>query len=165
MIHAIEPDYIVLDYMDIMTSNQVISAENMFVKDKYIAEEIRSAGNDYNAVMVTASQLNRSSHETDLSDLGHAQIAGGISKINTADNLIAIIQDEKMRAMKQYMLKLLKTRSSGGVGSYVNLDIDPVSLIISSKNNPGSGGMTLNRKPNNPTGPRPGRSLIDIMDV
>ena len=162
LIHSIEPDFIIIDYMDIMTSNQAISAENMFVKDKYIAEEIRSAGNDFNAVMITASQLNRSSHETDLSDLGHAQIAGGISKINTADNLIAIIQDEKMRAMKQYMLKLLKTRSSGGVGSYINLDIDPVSLIISSKNNSVT-NLQLNKRESKK--PKHGKSLLDIMDV
>jgi KaiC/GvpD/RAD55 family RecA-like ATPase len=164
MTTGITPDFIVFDYMDIMTSNQQISAENMFVKDKYIAEEIRSIGNDFDCIIVTASQLNRSSHETDLSDLGHAQIAGGISKINTADNLIAIIQDDKMRSMKQYMLKLLKTRSSSGVGSYINLDIDPVSLIISSKNNTNN-QLVLNKKSTNNKPPKPGRSLIDIMNV
>ncbi len=164
MIHSIEPDYIIIDYMDIMTSNQSISAENMFVKDKYIAEEIRSAGNDYNTIMITASQLNRSSHEIDLSDLGHSQIAGGISKINTADNLIAIIQNDKMRSMKQYMLKLLKTRSSGGVGSYINLDFDPTSLIISSKKNPDSNSnLILNVDQKSKT--KSARSLIDIMNI
>jgi len=163
MIHSIKPDYLVLDYMDIMTSNDPISAENLSVRDKHIAEEIRACGFEYDAVMLTASQLNRSAHEMDLSSQGHGQIAGGLTKINTADNVIAVFQDEKMKAMKQYVMKLLKTRSSGGVGSYMNLDIDPVSLIISSKNNPG-GGLTVTKKPP-PSNPKPGRSLIDIMDV
>ena len=166
MIHSINPDYIILDYMDIMTSNNpTISAENLSVRDKNIAEEIRACGFEYDAVMLTASQLNRSAHDLNLSDQGHGQIAGGLTKINTADNVIAAYQDEKMKAMKQYVLKLLKTRSSGGVGSYINLDIDPVSLIISSQNNKSSSGLVLNKKQNNPTGPKPGRSLLDIMDV
>ena len=164
MIHSINPDFIILDYMDIMASNNpTISLENLSVRDKQIAEEIRAAGHDYDAAMVTASQLNRSAHDTDLGNQGHGQIAGGLTKINTADNVIAVFQDEKMRAMKQYIFKLLKTRSSAGVGSYINLDIDPVSLIISSKNN-NSGALVLNKKSDQKP-PRSGRSLIDIMDV
>lgn len=166
MIHSIDPDYIVLDYMDIMTSNNpTISAENLSVRDKNIAEEIRACGHEYDAIMVTASQLNRSAHDLNISEQGHGQIAGGLTKINTADNVIAAYQDEKMKAMKQYVLKLLKTRSSGGVGSYINLDIDPVSLIISSQNNKSGNSMILNKKQNSPSGPRPGKSLLDIMDV
>lgn len=163
MIHSINPDYIILDYMDIMTSNNPISAENLSVRDKHIAEEIRACGFEYDAVMLTASQLNRSAHELDLSSQGHGQIAGGLTKINTADNVIAAFQDEKMKAMKQYVLKLLKTRSSGGVGSYITLDIDPVSLIISSKNNSNT-NLPLNKK-SSIKGPKPGKSLLDIMNV
>jgi archaellum biogenesis ATPase FlaH len=164
MIHSINPDYIILDYLDIMTSNDSsISAENLSVRDKQITEEIRGCGFEFDAVMVSASQLNRSAHELDLGSQGHGQIAGGLTKINTADNVIAIYQDEKMRAMKQYIFKLLKTRSSGGVGSYINLDVDPVSLIISSKGNP-QNTLTFNKKSDN-NKPKSGRSLIDIMDV
>lgn len=95
MLLGFVPDAVVIDYLDIMTSNHPISAENVFIKDKYIAEEIRALGFDLNCIMITASQLNRSSHEVDLNDLGHAQIAGGMSKINTADNLIAISAPKK----------------------------------------------------------------------
>lgn len=163
MIHSIEIDAVILDYMDIMTSNQMISAENISQKDKAIAEEIRSIGFDYNCLIISASQLNRESHHTHISDLGHAQIAGGMTKINTSDNAIYVIQDDKMRAMKQYMFKLAKTRSSGGVGSFITLDVDPISLIISSQK--GSNGMILNKK-NSGTGPKkPAKSLLDIIDV
>jgi len=166
MIHSITPDFIILDYLDIMAANDsTISVENQSVKDKQIAEEIRSAGFEYDCVMVSASQLNRSAHETDLSHQGHAQIAGGLTKINTADNVVAVYQDEKMRAMKQYIFKLLKTRSSGGVGSYINLDVDPVSLIISSQND-SKNNITFNKKTSGGDNkPKPGRSLIDIMNV
>jgi archaellum biogenesis ATPase FlaH len=128
MAHGFLPDVIVLDYMDLMTSNQKISAENLFVKDKYVAEELRSIANEYNLLMVSASQMNRSAIGAD--DIDQSNIAGGLSKINTCDNLIAIIQTEAMKAAGEYMLKLVKTRNSGGVGKVLMLRWNPVSLRV-----------------------------------
>jgi replicative DNA helicase len=128
MAHCFLPDVIVLDYMDLMTSNQKISAENLFVKDKYVAEELRSIGNEYNLLMVSASQMNRAAIGAD--DIDQSNIAGGLSKINTCDNLIAIIQTEAMKAAGEYMLKLVKTRNSGGVGKFLMLRWNPISLRV-----------------------------------
>jgi len=128
MVHGFLPDVIVVDYMDLMTSNQKISAENLFVKDKYVAEELRSIGNEYNLLMVSASQMNRGAVGAD--DVDQSKIAGGISKINTCDNLIAIIQNDAMKAAGEYMLKLVKTRNSGGVGKVIMLRWDPISLRV-----------------------------------
>jgi replicative DNA helicase len=126
------PDVLCVDYMDIMTSNNKISAENLFVKDKYIAEELRSIANDFNLVLITASQQNRSGMQVKNEELSQGQVAGGISKVNTADNWISIIQTPQMKAAGEYMLKFLKTRSSGGVGMIVPLRWDSISLKISN---------------------------------
>jgi hypothetical protein len=80
-------------------------------------------------VVVTASQLNRSAVEE--IEFDHSHIAGGISKIQTADNVIGIFTSNAMRERGQYQLQLLKTRSSSGVGSKINLVFDRDSLRIS----------------------------------
>lgn len=130
MTHGFLPDVICLDYMDLMASNQKISAENLFVKDKYIAEELRSIANDHNLLMVSASQMNRSAIKAD--DIDQSNIAGGLSKINTCDNLIAIIQTDAMKAAGEYMLKMVKTRNSGGVGKVMMLRWNPISLRVTN---------------------------------
>ena len=70
-------------------------------------------------------------------NLIHSHIAGGISKIQTADNVIGIFTSNAMRERGQYQLQLLKTRSSSGVGSKVNLVFDRDSLRISDDTSEG----------------------------
>lgn len=53
------PDVLVIDYLDLMGTNQGISAENIFQKEKVAAEEIRQLIIDYNMVLIASSQLNR----------------------------------------------------------------------------------------------------------
>lgn len=125
------PDFIIVDYLDLMASVQSVSVENQFIKDKYVSEELRAIANDFNCFMITASQLNRGAQQVEsIEDLGQAHIAGGISKINTTDNLIAIIQTNLMKARGEMMFKLLKTRSSAGVGNYFILKFNPVTLLL-----------------------------------
>jgi KaiC/GvpD/RAD55 family RecA-like ATPase len=125
------PDFIVVDYIDIMASIEKVSVENSFVKDKYVTEELRSIANDYNLMMISASQLNRGAQQIEaLEDLNQGHIAGGISKINTTDNLVAILQTPQMKARGELMFKMLKTRSSGGVGSYFMVKFNSYNLRI-----------------------------------
>lgn len=143
MLHGFLPDFLVVDYLDIMGSIQKVSVENQFIKDKAVAEELRAIANDYNLIMITASQLGRSAQQVETADqLNQGNIAGGISKINTTDNLIAIIQTDQMRAKREYMFKMLKTRSSGGVGSHFYMDFDPISLLINNRDDEGGGAST-----------------------
>ena len=81
--------------------------------------------------MITASQLNRGAQNIEsLDELNQGHIAGGISKINTTDNMVAILQTPQMKARNEMVFKMLKTRSSGGVGSYFIMKFDPVSLRL-----------------------------------
>lgn len=53
-------DALLIDYLDLMyPMGQKISAENLFVKDKYVSEELRNLAMELNTIFVTASQLNR----------------------------------------------------------------------------------------------------------
>jgi KaiC/GvpD/RAD55 family RecA-like ATPase len=131
IVNGFTPNFLVVDYLDLMCSVQQISAENTFTRDKFIAEELRAIANEYNCILITASQLNRGSQQVDsVEDIGQAHIAGGISKINTADNVVAIIQTPQMKARGEMMFKLLKTRSSNGVGSFFMLAFNSNTLVL-----------------------------------
>ena len=79
-------------------------------------------------IFVTASQLNRASVEE--IEFDHSHIAGGLSKIQTADNVIGIFTSRAMRERGRYQLQLMKTRNSGGVGQKIDLEFDIDSLRI-----------------------------------
>jgi hypothetical protein len=106
-----------------------VAPSDLFVKDKYVSEEIRNLAKELDVLMVTASQLNRAAVEETSFD--HSHISGGISKINTADNVFGIFTSRAMKERGEYQLQLMKTRSSGGVGSSVALAFNPGSMRIS----------------------------------
>ena len=129
-------DCMCIDYLDLlMPATKRVPAGDLFIKDKYVTEEIRNFAMETETVMVTASQLNRSAVEE--IEFDHSHIAGGISKIQTADNVIGIFTSQAMRERGQYQLQLLKTRSSSGVGSKINLVFDRDSLKITDDNTEG----------------------------
>lgn len=124
-----KPDRILVDYLDLMYPNNAkVDAANLFVKDKYVSEELRSIAGDYDIPLVTASQLNRGAVES--SEFDHSHIAGGISKINTADNVFAILYTTAMRDKGQYELQFLKTRSAAAVGHRVKMAVSRDHLRI-----------------------------------
>ena len=122
-------DCLLVDYLDLMMPiSAKISAENLFVKDKYISEELRNLAVERDILMATASQLGRSAVEE--VEYDHSHIAGGISKVNTADNVIGIFSSNAMRERGRYQIQFMKTRSSAGVGSKVDLKFDTDTLRI-----------------------------------
>jgi hypothetical protein len=123
------PDAIVVDYLDLMHPNSgKINVSDQFIKDKFTSEELRALAVEWNILCATASQLNRASIQEQDFDASH--IAGGISKINTADNVLAILTTAAMKDRGEYQIQFLKTRSSSGVGQKIFLTIDPNSLRI-----------------------------------
>ena len=122
-------DVILVDYLDLLMPNGAkVSAENLFIKDKFVSEELRNLAMELNTIFVTASQLNRASVEE--IEFDHSHISGGLSKIQTADNVIGIFTSRAMRERGRYQIQLMKTRSSSGVGAKVDLEFDVDSLRI-----------------------------------
>lgn len=123
-------DAICVDYLDLLypTSGK-IDINNIFLKDKMVSEELRALAIEFSLLCSTASQLNKGSiQETDF-DMSH--LAGGISKLNTADNVIAIFAPSSLKDMGEFQLQFIKTRSSSGVGVKINLAFNKESLRIS----------------------------------
>lgn len=122
-------DFMLVDYLDLLSPVSVkVSPNDQFIKDKYVSEELRNLSKELNVIFVTASQLNRGAVEE--IEFDHSHIAGGISKINTADNVFGIFTSRAMRERGKYQLQLMKTRSSSGVGQKVELGFDISSLRI-----------------------------------
>jgi len=123
-------DVVLVDYLDLMMPVSVkVSPENLFIKDKYVSEELRNLAMELNTVFVTAAQLNRGAVEE--VEFDHSHISGGLSKIQTADNVFGIFTSRAMRERGRYQLQLMKTRSSSGVGSKIDLEFDLDTLRIS----------------------------------
>ncbi len=131
-------DVLLVDYMDLLLPiSKKISAENLFVKDKYVAEELRNLAMEKQCVFVTAAQLNRGAVEE--VEFDHSHISGGLSKIQTADNVFGIFTSRAMRERGKYQIQLMKTRSSSGVGMKIDLDFDIDTLRITD---PGLDGQS-----------------------
>ena len=128
--HGFTPDFVIVDYLDLMASNRNISAENIWLADKYKSEELRSIGADFDCSIITASQLGRGA--LDAEKVGQQHIQGGISKIQSCDVMISIIQSDQMRSAGEFLFDYTKTRNSNGVGQQTILKWDPISLRISN---------------------------------
>jgi hypothetical protein len=117
------------DYLDLlMPVSAKVSPNDLFVKDKYVSEELRNLAKELNVLFVTASQLNRSAVEE--IEFDHSHISGGISKINTADNVFGIFTSRAMRERGKYQIQCMKSRSSTGVGQKIDLDYNIETMRI-----------------------------------
>jgi archaellum biogenesis ATPase FlaH len=122
-------DFMMIDYLDLlMPVSAKVSPSDLFVKDKYVSEELRNLAKELGVLMVTASQLNRSAVEE--VEFDHSHISGGISKINTADNVFGIFTSRAMRERGKYQIQCMKSRSSTGVGQKIDLDYNMENMRI-----------------------------------
>jgi archaellum biogenesis ATPase FlaH len=126
---GVKPDVLLIDYLDLMMPLSVkVSPSDLFVKDKYVSEEIRNLAMETQCVTVTASQLNRAAVEE--IEFDHSHISGGLSKIMTADNVIGIFTSRAMKERGRYQIQFMKTRSSSGVGQKCDLEFNVDTLRI-----------------------------------
>jgi len=147
---GVKPDVLLIDYLDLMMPLSVkVSPSDLFVKDKYVSEEIRNLAMETQCVTVTASQLNRSAVEE--IEFDHSHISGGLSKIMTADNVIGIFTSRAMKERGRYQIQFMKTRSSSGVGQKVDLEFNVDTLRISDLGEEESEGNFNQQRSNNQT--------------
>jgi len=126
---GIKIDFMMIDYLDLlMPVSAKVNPNDLFVKDKYVSEEIRNLSKELKVLMVTASQLNRSAVEE--VEFDHSHISGGISKINTADNVFGIFTSRSMREHGRYQIQCMKSRSSTGVGQKIELQYNIDTMRI-----------------------------------
>jgi hypothetical protein len=108
-----------------------VNPNDQFIKDKYVSEELRNLSKELGVLMVTASQLNRSAVEE--IEFDHSHIAGGISKINTADYVFGIFTSRSMKERGKYQIQCMKSRSSTGVGQKIDLEYNIDTMRITDE--------------------------------
>ena len=130
---GIKFDLILVDYLDLLIpNNDRVDINDAFTRDKYSAEDLRSIMMEANYQCWTASQLNRDAikEANDGKEHDQSHIAGGISKINTADTIITLTTSQSLEEMGVIKITFLKTRTSSGVGKIVPIGVDPVIRIM-----------------------------------
>lgn len=130
--HKRIPDIIIVDYLDIMHPNGGVKGLSVSERDKASAEELVNLLHEYDAIGFTASQQNRESLRMSAPDQG--VIAGGMTKVNTVDNYIALSVPENLKGENGMFAHALKTRSSDGVGKTAILKFDRSNLQIGDPN-------------------------------
>jgi KaiC/GvpD/RAD55 family RecA-like ATPase len=151
---GIKIDFVMVDYLDLVMPVSVkVNPNDQFIKDKYVAEELRNLAKELGVLLVTASQLNRSA--VDEIEFDHSHIAGGISKINTADNVFGIFTSRSMRERGKYQIQCMKSRSSTGVGMKIDLEYDIETMRITDEDPDGYADQQAKY--------RPSPSPMDIM--
>jgi len=105
-----KPDIIYIDYINICASSRIKMGANVnsYSYIKSIAEEIRGLGVEFNVPIVTATQVNRTGFGNSDVDLDGVSESFGLPA--TADLMFAIISNEQLAELGQYMVKQLKNR-------------------------------------------------------
>jgi hypothetical protein len=135
-----------VDYLDLVMPVSVkVNPNDQFIKDKYVSEELRNLAKELGILLVTASQLNRSAVEE--IEFDHSHIAGGISKINTADNVFGIFTSRSMRERGKYQIQCMKSRSSTGVGQKIDLEYNIETMRITDEDPDGYAEQQAKYKP------------------
>ena len=132
-----EPDFVIVDYLDIMAAVQKGAGESMFLKDKFVSEEVRAIGFDRNAVMISGSQLGK--HATDAIAEGkvihQGDVQGGSSKTNTSDLMISMEKTDAMHEAGLYRFGFPKARNSDATGKRLEMAWNKKTLKISDMEN------------------------------
>jgi KaiC/GvpD/RAD55 family RecA-like ATPase len=129
---GIKVDFVMIDYLDLVMPVSVkVNPNDQFIKDKYVSEELRNLAKELGVLLITASQLNRSAVEE--IEFDHSHIAGGISKINTADYVFGIFTSRSMKERGKYQIQCMKSRSSTGVGQKIDLEYNIDTMRITDE--------------------------------
>lgn len=102
------PQIVVVDYLGICASSRMKFSENSYTLVKAIAEELRGWAIENNLVVWSATQTNRGGWDS--LDVGLGDIAESAGLANTADFLLALMENEELAEIGQQKFKQLKSR-------------------------------------------------------
>lgn len=120
---------IMLDYAGLMKPNDFYPQMPSFEKDKAISEEVRGIASMFDTVIWTVEQFNRTAAgEND--EPTEENIQGGISKIQTCDNMFAMIPKSKNMDTSIITCKVFKSRNAPCAGKYFRWNVDWSTLTF-----------------------------------
>lgn len=102
------PDMLIIDYLNICASSRLKADNNSYTYIKSIAAELRGLGKIYDIPIVSATQTNRAGYDN--SDITMSETSESTGLNATADLLFAIMSNEELDNLGQFMIKQLKNR-------------------------------------------------------
>ncbi len=126
---GIKINMIVVDYISLMALEKGLDFSNMlFLKGKHFAEGLRYIADKHNAVVISATQTEKSVWGANDIDLKNMPESKAIAE--TADSVWAIIRNPEMKKNNIYRLKILKLRDGEHAGEQVRFDFNTDFLIM-----------------------------------
>lgn len=127
------PDFIIVDYLALMGVDGVSARQ---ASDKHSMDEkksfgLRNIGDEFNAYMFTAGQINREGQ--DVMKVSASHVAGGISAVNASDWAIAMVANEEMIDNDEFQVIQLKVRNGGKTRKPITMYRNPTTLEIADK--------------------------------
>lgn len=130
------PEIIIVDYASILSPcDKRIDRNNINLKDKAIAEELREIARDRThngkrTMIMSANQITKDA----LSEMEFtlSNIAGGTTLVQTCDNLFSVRTNPAMKQAGEYEIKILKSRNSGATDKKFKVAYNKESLLISN---------------------------------
>jgi hypothetical protein len=139
------PDAVVVDYLDLMYPNDArVDPSNLFIKDKFVSEELRELMGEYDVFGASAGQMTRGSVAVQ-GEFDQSHVAGGISKINTSDIVISMYMPPDYKEKGKMELAFLKTRTSSAVGHKIMLGYNKTTMRMTDMNVGGDPNKPMNR--------------------
>jgi len=107
---SFRPDLIFIDYLNICASSRIRPGGNVnsYTYIKAIAEELRGLAVEHKVPVISATQTTRQGFDS--SDLELTDTSESFGLPATADFMAAIITNEELEALNQFMVKTLKNR-------------------------------------------------------
>lgn len=99
---------VIIDYINIMQNAKNPNSENMYLKIKTIAEDLRAVGQYNDWTILTVTQTNREGWDNTDLQVKNISESGGL--LHTVDGLFGIITNPEMKANGEYYVKSMAMR-------------------------------------------------------
>lgn len=108
LLEKFKPDFLIVDYIQLMKPNHEKVGGGSYDKYKDIAEELRELAVELDIPVITFSQVQREGYSN--SNLSSTHIADSIGIVNTADLIIGMTQTVEEEELSEQTWRIIKNR-------------------------------------------------------
>lgn len=122
-----KPDMIICDYLNLLKPEQ--SSQGSYEDKKLVAEDLRSLSFEFNAPVISVTQINREGGFIPLKEIDHNYIAESLAVAATCDSLFIFGENKDDLVYESELhYKIVKNRLGGMTGSIDKMYVDKKSL-------------------------------------
>src|SRR4030065_1427242 len=129
-----KPDYLIVDYLNLMKPNNLNKMDNMYLVNFYISLELRELAIELDIPVITANQLTTSS--IGATNVGLGDLRGGAGPAENADLIISLTQSEEQEPENLISWKIIKNRigrKNGKLETQFHIETLKVNEILTSE--------------------------------